>query len=222
MTCTFALLAALLLAPLAATHAADLLLPGEISAAAYPSIHAAVAANPNTMIFVQPGDHMISERIHIRGERAGLYGPGRIIQRNADQPIIEIVGAGGAEIRDVTLTRPEGRMETDKEGILAVACRDLVIENVRVIDNRTRSGAITLRECRDSRISRCLVRNYMRVTVDERIGSPEWCYAFNCTDGTAISAVYSIGTLTGPRGLHFSANLFPPGSQGVCNHEMKP
>ena len=59
-------------------------------------------------------------------------------------------------------------------------------------------------------------------TVDERIGSPEWCYAFNCTDGTAISAVYSIGTLTGPRGLHFSANLFPPGSQGVCNHEMKP
>jgi hypothetical protein len=26
----------------------------------------------------------------------------------------------------------------------------------------------------------------------------------------------------GPRGLHFSANLFPPGTQGVCNHEMKP
>jgi hypothetical protein len=62
-------------------------------------------------------------------------------------------------------------METNNEGILAIKCRDLVIENVRVIDNRTRSGAIALRESQNCRISRCLVRNYMRVTIDDRTKS---------------------------------------------------
>lgn len=147
------------------------------------------------MVFVPPGDHVIKEKIRIRGERAGIYGPGRIIQQNADEPIIEIENASAAEIRDVTLTRPEGRMETDKEGILAINCADLAIENVRVIDNRTRSGAIALRECRGSRISSCLVRNYMRVTVDDRTRSQEYGYAFNCTDGTGISVAYSTGTI---------------------------
>lgn len=166
-----------------------------VSAAAYPSIQDALVANPNKMIFVPPGQYLISEKIRISGERAGLYGPGKIVQQNADQPIIEIENAVGAELRDVTLTRLDSKMETSKEGILAIKCRDLVIENVRVIDNRSRSGAIALRECRDSRVSRCLVRNYMRVSVDDRTQSQEWGYAFNCTDGTGISVSYSIGTL---------------------------
>lgn len=168
---------------------------GEISSLDYPSIPAAVAANPGRMIFVPPGDHIITEKIRIRGERAGLYGPGRIIQQESTQPIIEIENASGAEIRDVTLTRPDGKMETNNEAILAIKCRDLVIENVRVFDNHTRSGAITLRECRDARISRCLVRNYMRVSVDDRTRGDVSGYAFNCTDGTGISVAYSTGTL---------------------------
>jgi hypothetical protein len=86
-------------------------------------------------------------------------------------------------------------METDREAIIAIKCRDLVIENVRVLNNRSRAGAITVRESRDSRISRCLVRNYMRVTIDDRTKSEDWGYAFNCTDGTGISVSYSTGTL---------------------------
>ena len=167
----------------------------DLSVAAYASIQAALDANPNRMIFVPAGDYSIAEKIRIRGERSGLFGPGRIIQQSADQPIIEIENANGAEIRDLTLTRPEGKMETNKEGILAIKCRDLVIENVRVIDNRTRSGAITLRESKNSRVSRCVVRNYMRVTIDDRTASKDWGYAFNCTDGTGISVSYSTGTL---------------------------
>ena len=124
-----------------------------------------------------------------------MFGHGRIIQQSADQPILEIENARGVEIRDLTLTRPEGKMETNNEGILAIKCRDLVIENVRVIDNRTKSGAIALRESKDCRISRCLVRNYMRVSIDDRTKSLEWGYAFNCTDGTGISVSYSSGTL---------------------------
>jgi hypothetical protein len=79
--------------------------------------------------------------------------------------------------------------------VLALRCRDLVLENVRVLDNHTRAGAITLRECRDARISRCLVRNYMRVTVDDRTASPDWGYAFHCTDGTGLSIQACTGTL---------------------------
>jgi nitrous oxidase accessory protein NosD len=170
-------------------HSADL------SVTDHASIQAALDANPNRMLFVPAGDYLIQEKIRIRGERSGLFGPGRIIQQSADQPIIEIENAISAEIRDLTLTRPEGKRETQNEGILAIQCRDLVIDNVRVIDNQTRSGAITVRECQNSRISRCLVRNYMRVTIDDRTRSLEWGYAFNCTDGAGISISYSTGTL---------------------------
>lgn len=167
----------------------------ELSVAAYPSIQEALNANPNRMIFVPAGDYPITEKIRIRGECSGLFGPGRIIQQSDNQPIIEIEKAKGAEIRDLTLTRSEGKMDTRNEGILAIKCRDLVIENVRVIDNRSPAGAITLRESQNCRISRCLVRNYMRVSIDDRTASKEWGYAFNCTDGTGISVSYSTGTL---------------------------
>jgi hypothetical protein len=99
------------------------------------------------------------------------------------------------ELRDLTLMRVEGKGDTSQEGILAINCGDLVVENVRVIDNRSRAAAIALRECRGARISRCLVRNYMRVSVDDRTADANWGYAFNCTDGTGINVNRSIGTL---------------------------
>ncbi len=167
----------------------------ELSVAAYPSIQEALNANPNRMLFVPAGDYVITEKIRIRGERSGLFGPGRIIQQSADQPIIEIENAKSAEIRDLTLTRPEGKMESRNEGVLAIKCRDLVLDNVRVIDNRSPAAAITVRESKDTRISRCLVRNYMRVSIDDRTQSKDWGYAFNCTDGTGINVDYSTGTL---------------------------
>jgi len=167
----------------------------DLSASAYPSIQAALDANPNRMIFVPAGDHTITEKIRIKGDRAGLFGPGRIIQQNAEQPIIVVENAAYAEVRDLTLTRPEGKMESRQEGIVAIKCRDLVIENVRVLDNRSPAGAITLRDSKNCRISHCLVRNYMRVSIDDRTQSKDWGYAFNCTDGTGISVSYSTGSL---------------------------
>lgn len=166
----------------------------DLSVTAYPSIQAALDANPGRMLFVPAGDYPITEKIRIRGERAGLFGPGRIIQQNPEQPIIVIEEVKEAEIRDLTLTRPEGKTDTRQEGIVAIKCRDLVIENVRVLDNRGPAGAITLRESQSCRVSRCLVRNYMRVSIDDRTRSKEYGYAFNCTDGTGISVSYSTGT----------------------------
>lgn len=189
--CAFPALLALLLSLVCGVAGAD----DKSSVSGYETIQAAIDANRGRMVFVPAGDYEISEKLRVCGVGSGLFGPGRIVQTRSDQPVIEIQDAIGAEIRDLTLTRSEGNRDTDQEGILAINCRDLVIENVRVIDNRTRSGAITLRECVGSRISRCLVKNYMRVTVDDRTASTHWGYAFNCTDGTGISVSQCVSTL---------------------------
>jgi nitrous oxidase accessory protein NosD len=168
---------------------------GEPSAGTYYSIQEALNANPGRMIYVPAGDYTISEKIRIRGDNAGLCGPGRIIQTNPDSQIIEIEGAAGVQLRDLTLTRAEGKMETKHEAVVAIKCRDLVLENLRVLDNRTRSAAIAVRECTGSQVRGCLVRNYMRITVDDRTGSADWGYAFKCIDGTGIEVRYSKGTL---------------------------
>ncbi len=168
---------------------------GSPSATNYPSIQAALDANPNRQIFVPAGDYSISEKIRIRGDRSGLFGPGRIIQENSEQPIIEIENTTGAEISGLTLTRSAGNLVTNNEGILAIQCRELVIDNVRVINNKTASGAITLRDTQHCRISHCLVKNYMRITIDDRTKSAGYGYAFHCTDGTGISVRTSTGTL---------------------------
>lgn len=190
----------------------------DLSVANYPSIQEALDANPNRMLFVPAGDYPITQKIRIRGERSGLFGPGRIIQQSADQPIIEIENTNAAEIRDLTLTRPEGKMETKNEAILAIKCRDLVIENVRAIDNRSPAGAITVRESRNTRISRCLVRNYMRVSIDDRTQSKDWGYAFNCTDGTGINVTYSTGSLV--EGNHVMEDNFVPTPEVKARYKL--
>ncbi len=176
-------------------EAAETAMPVEVSVASYKSIQAAVDANPGKMIYVPSGDYQITEKIRLHRDRTGLFGPGRLIQQNAEQPILEILKAAGVEVRGLTLTRLDGKLETSTEGILALNCEDLVIENIRVFNNRTRSAAISLRDCRGSRITRCLVRNYMRVAVNDRTADANWGYAFNCTDGTGIGVNHSTGTL---------------------------
>ncbi len=191
---------------------------GEISIADYPSIHEAVKANPGRMIYVPSGDHVITNKLQFHSDRSGLFGPGRIIQANSKAPIVEIERATGVEIRDVTLTRPEGKMETRNEAVIAIQCRDLVIDNVRVIDNHSPAGAIALRECRDSRISHCLVRNYMCVSIDDRTRGTESGYAFNCTDGTGIIAAYSTGTLI--EGNRIVEDIFRPTPEIKARHKL--
>ncbi|MBI5684475.1 MAG: right-handed parallel beta-helix repeat-containing protein [Verrucomicrobia bacterium] len=167
----------------------------EISVSHHRSIQEALDANPGRMVYVPAGDYTISEKIRIRGDNSGLFGPGRIIQTNTNSPIIQIEGAEGVQLRELTLTRAEGKMDTGSEAVVATKCRNLVMENLRVLDNRTRSAAIAVRECTGSQIRGCLVRNYMRISVDDRTAGTDWGYAFKCIDGTGIEVRYSKGTL---------------------------
>ena len=166
-----------------------------VSVVDYPSLQEAIDANPGRMVFVPSGDHEISQKLRLHHDHGGLWGSGRIIQTNPDQPVVEVENAAGVELRDVTLTRPEGKQDTRNEGLLVMKCRDVVIENVKVINNRTRAAAISFRETVGSRISHCLVRNYMTLSVDDRTASKDWGYAFNCIDGTGINIQDSQGTL---------------------------
>lgn len=161
----------------------------------YRSIQEAIDANPGRMIHVPAGDYEITEKLRLRTDNSGLYGPGRIIQANANVPIIEIEQAIGVRVRDLTLTRSEGKMDTDADGIIAIKCQRLRIYDVQVLDNRTASAAITLRECRDSEVRGCIIENYSRITVDDRTAGPHWGYAFACIGGTGVSVSYSSGTL---------------------------
>jgi hypothetical protein len=156
------------------------------SAADYPSIQEAIRANPGRMIYVPAGDYEVSEKVHIGRQGGGLFGPGRICQRNPGQPILVVEGATGAQIRDLTLMRPEGETDTESEGVLAIACRNLILENLQVLDNRTRTAAVELRGCYASQVRNCLVQNYQRVSIDDRTKDEDSGYAFRCLIGTGI------------------------------------
>jgi hypothetical protein len=164
------------------------------SVAEYKSIQAAIDANPGCMVFVPAGDYEIAKRITIKKNRSGLYGPGRIIQTNPDQPIVLVEDAADVQVRDLTLTRPEGKMETRLEGLLFQRCQDPLAENVRVIDNRSIAAGIAVRECRDAQVRACRVENYMRLSIEDRTRLPDVGYAFRCIDGSGIVVVDSVGT----------------------------
>jgi len=170
-------------------------MPAEISVSQYHSIQEAIDANPGRSIYVPAGDYVISDKIRIHTDNGGLFGPGRIIQTNPDRPIVVVEGASGVRLRQLTLTRAEGKMEARGEGVFALKCRDLVLEDLRVLDNHSAASSISLRECTASQVRGCLVQNYTRISVDDRTANPELGYAFKCIDGTGIEVNHSVGML---------------------------
>ncbi|MEI9893838.1 MAG: right-handed parallel beta-helix repeat-containing protein [Chthoniobacter sp.] len=165
------------------------------SVAEYDSVQAAVDANPGKMVFVPAGDYSIAKQILINSNGGGLYGPGRIVQTNPEQPIVRIERAKGVQLRDLTLTRAAGRMDSAQEGVTVRQCAETTLENVRVIDNRSISSGIDIRESSGTQVRGCLVENYMRISIDDRTRSPLYGYAFRCIDGTGIDVEYCEGTL---------------------------
>lgn len=160
----------------------------------YPSIQAALDANPGRPVFLPAGDYEIAVKIVINKAGSGLYGPGRIIQTNPAQPIVTVENAANVQLRDFTLTRPAERTDTRLEGLLLIHADDATIENIRVSDNRSPAASIALRECQGALIRGCRVENYMTISVDDRTRSENYGYAFRCIDGSGIVVDASDGT----------------------------
>jgi hypothetical protein len=142
------------------------------------------------MVYVPAGDYTISAKIAIRGDGSGLFGPGRIIQTSIEQPIVEVESAADARLDGLTLIRPDGAQETRFEAVVATGCRDVTLDNLTIVDNRSSAAAIALRECVGGRVRGCRIVNYMRVFVDDRTTSDLYGYAFRCIDGSGIVATY--------------------------------
>lgn len=189
-----------------------------VNVADYPDLQAALDAHPGKVLTLPAGDYPISRKLVLRGDGSGLVGPGRIIQSDPDEPIVEVEGLKDVLLRDVTLTRAPGKTVTRKSGLLAIRCTYLRVDQVRILDNQSATGALALRECRVARLTGCLVRNYMRVSVDDRTRSPEWGYAFNCTDGTGIQVTASQGTLI--EGNTVIEEVFRPTKEMKEKHQL--
>lgn len=163
-----------------------------------PSIQKAIDNATGQVVILPPGDYEISAPILLSKPGGGLVGPGRIIQTKSDQPILVASHADDVQIRDLVLTRAAG-IEGSTSGLIANSCRNLVIDNVQVLDNRSASSSVNIDKCVNGRLSNSLVRNYSRVSVDDRTNNPDLGYAFKCFDGTGIQ-------LTGCRGMLVQGN----------------
>jgi hypothetical protein len=168
------------------------------SATDYGSIQEAVDANPAEMVFVPSGGYEIDQRIRITADGGGLFGPGRIVQTNPAEPILDLRDASNLRIRDLTLARPPDKADTFEEAVRVTGCRDVVLENLQVVDNRSKAGGIYILGGTGVDVIHCRIHNYMRIAVDDRTGGSEnrhWGYAFRCIDGTGIIVKESTGTL---------------------------
>ena len=159
-----------------------------LSTAQYPSIQAALDANPGQMVFVPNGDHILTNALVIRYSGSGLYGFGRLVQQNSNSPIIVVRSVKGVRVRDLTLTRAAGREDASQPALEAAECENVSLAGLQVLNNRAPAGAISLRQCTNSEIVGCRVENYSTIAVDDRTASPHYGYAFNCIDGTGIAA----------------------------------
>lgn len=181
----------------------------EIDASGYASIQAALDANPGMPVHVPAGVYTISEKIRIRRDNAGLYGEGRIVQQNPDQPVIEVERASGVRLAGLTLMRAPGATDATVNGVLLLDAKDAVLEGLRVVDCRARAAAVELRNCERCTVRECEVRNYKRIAVDDRTENSElYGYAFFCIDGTGILNVDSVGTVIESNRV-VETNLFP-------------
>jgi len=169
---------------------------GEVTVANGDVLQAVIDANPGRMICLPGGDYIVHETVRISTDNTGIHGYGRIVQENPEAHVLEIEHATGVRIEGITLTRAEGKEDATGHGVLCNDVRRLTLRNVRVVDCRSRSGAIAFQDATNCTIEQCEVLNYKRIAVDDRTDNPEhWGYAFHAIDGTGIEVKSSTGTV---------------------------
>jgi hypothetical protein len=156
-----------------------------VNAAAYPSLQAAIDANPGRQIQLPVSEYVINTALKITQEGTELFGPARIVQSNPRAPMVRIEQAKAVRLVGLTFTRSPGSQDTDQNGIEILNSRDVEIAQVRVSDNHTRAS-IYARNSSDVTVQGCVIVNYKGITVDDRTSSPHYGYAFKAIDGTGV------------------------------------
>lgn len=179
--CAFAVLLTCLsaLVPPAPAHA-------DVRSTDYPSLQAAIDANPGRVIFVPDGDHPLTETVLIKTTGTGLCGPGRLVMTDATKDIINVRDADDVTIRDIKLFRERGKHDGGRNGIFASGCEGLTIDGVSVINNCGENAGLKIEHCTRLVVRNCLVRDYKALAIDDRTHNPEAGYAFKCVDGNGM------------------------------------
>ena len=158
----------------------------DIQSTDYPSVQAAIDANPGRMIYVPNGDHLLTTTVMITTTGTGLCGPGRLVMTDASKDIINVREANDVTIRDIKLFRERGKHDGGRNGIFAAGCEGLTIDGVSVINNCGENAGLKIEHCTRLTVRNCLVRDYKAMTIDDRTRNPEAGYAFKCVDGNGM------------------------------------
>jgi hypothetical protein len=156
----------------------------DIQSTDYPSLQAAIDANPGRTIYVPNGDHQLTETVMIKTSGTELCGPGRLVMSDASKDIINVREANDVTIRDIKLIRPPGKGDGGRNGIHAASCERLTIDGVSVINNCGENAGLKIEHCTWLTVRNCLVRDYKAVIVEDR--TQHAGYAFRCVDGNGM------------------------------------
>ena len=151
---TFAILLTCLSASMSPTAA-----QADIQSTDYPSLQAAVDANPGRMIYVPNGDHLLTETVMIKTSGTGLCGPGRLVMTDASKDIINVRESNDVTIRDIRLFRERGKHEGGRNGIHAADCKDLTVDGIVVTNNCGENAGLKMERCTRLMVRNCLVRD---------------------------------------------------------------
>ena len=180
----------------------------EILATKYPSLQAAIDANPGQMIYVPQGEYVLEQPLQIVKDGTGLYGFGEIVQPSTDAAILRVAGANDVRIQSLTFRRTGCKPLDRGVGISVEGCDRVVLDGVRLRDHEVQGSAIMIRRSSNCTVRNCEIVNYKQIAVDDRTHTPLQGYAFMCIDGTGISVKSSTGTIiTGNRIV--DEKLFP-------------
>jgi hypothetical protein len=152
----------------------------------YPTIQAAIDANPGRLIHVPPGEYRITAPIVLSNEGSGLFGEGTIIQTNDDADIIQVRGAAHIRIEGLTLLREQPKFFKTARAIWAEHSQFLQVRNVTVRGNRASPCTVLLAECDNATIEGCTIIDYKTITIDDRMNNDLYRYAFRAIDGHGI------------------------------------
>ncbi len=152
------------------------------SLAGYPSLQAAIDANPGRPLHVPPGEFRIDTPLVLTTSGSGLVGEGTIIQTNDDADIVQ-VKADRVRLEGITLLREQPKFFKSTRAIWAKDSAFLVVRNVTIRGNRSSPTAFLVENSDHATIEGCTILDYKTVTIDDRMKNDLYRYAFRAIDG---------------------------------------